>query len=91
MKTHLNTSSSSKNFYNSTLLAYAGISALLLILLFDYVKPTTDEPVSFLTYFIYLIGGIGLYIFYKYNSQVQKEEKCANITHAEAKKILFVV
>lgn len=70
------------------LLLYFLLSAFLIIVLFDYVKPSPEEYVSYLSYCIYALGLIALFTFYTYHTRTEKEENCASVVHHQASKLL---
>ncbi|MFT3911066.1 MAG: MotA/TolQ/ExbB proton channel family protein [Ferruginibacter sp.] len=80
-----------ESYFNFSILLYAAVSVAIVVLLFDYVKPSADEPVSYLSYFIYFIGVIGLYVFYKSYARVRDEKRCVILAYKESEKNLFQV
>lgn len=63
-------------------------SLAIITVLYEYVAPIPEEPVSYLSYFIYGLGALGLIIFYSCHARVKREIACAILSGKQAGALL---
>lgn len=76
---------------NKRLIIYLLVSLLLIVFLFPHVRPIPEEPVSYLTYLIYLLGAVGMGVFYFHIFRVDKEQKCSAEAQQQAANFLWEI